>query len=125
MSSGQTSLLPECPQGDRQAVCWLQNFRRVVVRYARPPENFLGMCQLAWFPKVCRRIEDPIVAEHAKWHAGNWVRASEWEFCSSDSGDSHVGCVAQSILVYLGVGFRHPGPGEIFLHIPAYVCRLK
>jgi transposase len=26
---------------------WLQNFRRIVVRYERFPENFLGMLHLA------------------------------------------------------------------------------
>ena len=28
---------------------WLQNYRRIVVRYQRYPENFLGMLHLAWW----------------------------------------------------------------------------
>jgi transposase len=32
---------------NRKAVAWLQNFRRLVVRYERHAENLLGMLQLA------------------------------------------------------------------------------
>jgi transposase len=31
----------------RRLFAWLQNYRRIVVRYERYPENFLGMLHLA------------------------------------------------------------------------------
>ena len=35
---------------------WLQNFRRIVVRYERNPENFLGMLHLACCLILMRRL---------------------------------------------------------------------
>jgi hypothetical protein len=44
---------------DRELFAWLQNFGRLVVRYERHPENFLGMLHLGHCMILLRYCETP------------------------------------------------------------------